>query len=104
MPDPHAWQDLRLGQSYVRTIAAALAAADPAGAETYRANAAAYAARLATLDAWVRAEIGTVPEARRRVVTSHDAFGYFAAAYGIAFLAPQGVSTEAEPSAADGFL
>ncbi len=101
VPDPHAWQDLRLGQSYVRTIAAALAAADPAGAETYRANAAAYAARLATLDAWVRREIGTVPEGRRRVVTSHDAFGYFAAAYGIAFLAPQGVSTEAEPSAAE---
>ena len=101
VPDPHAWQDLRLGQLYVRTIAAALAAADPAGAETYRANAATYTARLAALDAWVRGEVGTVPEARRRVVTSHDAFGYFAAAYGIAFLAPQGVSTEAEPSAAE---
>ncbi|MBP0463517.1 zinc ABC transporter substrate-binding protein [Roseomonas sp. PWR1] len=100
VPDPHAWQDLRHGQHYVRAIAAALAAADAAGEATYRRNAEAFTARLATLDAWVRAEIGRVPEARRRVVTSHDAFGYFGAAYGIAFLSPQGVSTEAEPSAA----
>jgi zinc/manganese transport system substrate-binding protein len=101
VPDPHAWQDLRLGQVYLRNIAAALAAADPGGAPTYRANADSFAAQLATLDAWVRTQIGAVPEARRRVVTSHDAFGYFGAAYGIAFLAPQGVSTEAEPSAAE---
>jgi zinc/manganese transport system substrate-binding protein len=100
VPDPHAWQDLRHGQHYVRTIAAALTAADAAGEATYGRNAEAWLARLATLDTWVRAEIGRVPEARRRVVTSHDAFGYFGAAYGIAFLAPQGVSTEAEPSAA----
>ena len=101
VPDPHAWQDLRLGQVYVRNIAAALAAADPAGEETYRRNAEAYGARLTELDGWVRAQVATVPEDRRRVVTSHDAFGYFAAAYGVTFLAPQGVSTEAEPSAAD---
>ncbi len=101
VPDPHAWQDLRLGQAYVRTIAAALVAADPAGEATYRTNAEAFAARLVTLDAWVRAQIGAVPEARRKVVTSHDAFGYFGAAYGVEFLAPQGVSTEAEPSAAE---
>ncbi|WP_198374990.1 metal ABC transporter solute-binding protein, Zn/Mn family [Roseomonas rubea] len=100
VPDPHAWQDLRHGQHYVRAIAAALSAADAAGEAAYRRNAEAFLARLATLDAWVRAEIGRVPEARRRVVTSHDAFGYFGAAYGIAFLSPQGVSTEAEPSAA----
>jgi zinc/manganese transport system substrate-binding protein len=98
-PDPHAWQDLRLGQHYVRRIAEALAGADPAGAATYRARAEAYAARLAALDAWVRAQVATVPEARRKVVTSHDAFGYFGAAYGVEFLAPQGISTEAEPSA-----
>jgi zinc/manganese transport system substrate-binding protein len=101
VPDPHAWQDLRLGQAYLRNIAAALASADPAGETLYRANAEAFAAQLATLDGWVRAQIGAVPEARRKVVTSHDAFGYFGAAYGIAFLAPQGVSTEAEPSAAE---
>ena len=99
VPDPHAWQDLRHGQAYVRTIAAALAAADPGGADGYRARADGYLARLAALDSWVRAEIAAVPPARRRVVTSHDAFGYFGDAYGITFLAPQGVSTEAEPSA-----
>ena len=101
VPDPHAWQDLQLGQIYVRNIAAALIAADPAGEASYRRNAEAYAARLTALDSWVRAQIATVPEARRRVVTSHDAFGYFGAAYGVAFIAPQGVSTEDEPSAAE---
>jgi len=99
--DPHAWQDLRNGQAYVRTIAAALAEADAAGADTYRANAEAYLAKLAALDTWVRTQVDTVPQPRRRVVTSHDAFGYFAAAYGVEFLAPQGVSTESEPSAAE---
>ena len=98
--DPHAWQDLANGRSYARTVAAALAAADPAGAGHYRDRASAYDARLAALDAWVRERIATVPEARRKVVTSHDAFGYFAAAYGVEFLAPQGISTESEPSAA----
>lgn len=101
VPDPHAWQDLRLGQVYLRNITAALIAADPAGEATYRRNAEAYAARLTALDSWVRAQIATVPEARRRVVTSHDAFGYFGAAYGVTFSAPQGVSTESEPSAAE---
>ena len=101
VPDPHAWQDLRLGIRYVRTIGAALAAADPANAAAYAEAVEAYSARLAALDEWVRAEIATVPEARRKVVTGHDAFGYFGAAYGIRFLAPQGVSTEAEPSAAE---
>ncbi|MBW8271199.1 metal ABC transporter solute-binding protein, Zn/Mn family [Caldovatus aquaticus] len=100
-PDPHAWQDLRLGQSYVRTIAAGLAAADPAGTAHYRAGAEGYAARLAALDAWVRERIATVPEARRKVVTHHAAFGYFGAAYGVRFLAPQGVPADAEPSAAE---
>ncbi len=101
VPDPHAWQDLRLGQVYLRNIAAGLIAADPAGEAVYRRNAEAYAERLASLDGWVRAQIATVPETRRRVVTSHDAFGYFAAAYGVEFLSPGGVSTESEPSAAD---
>jgi zinc/manganese transport system substrate-binding protein len=97
VPDPHAWQDLRHGIRYVRTIASALGALDPALA----AGAEAYAARLTALDGWVRAQVVAVPEARRKVVTSHDAFGYFGAAYGITFLAPQGISTEAEPSAAE---
>jgi zinc/manganese transport system substrate-binding protein len=101
VPDPHAWQDLRLGIRYVQAIATALSAADAANAAAYAAAAEAYVARLTELDAWVRAQIAAVPEARRVVVTSHDAFGYFGAAYGIRFLAPQGVSTEAEPSAAE---
>jgi zinc/manganese transport system substrate-binding protein len=100
VPDPHAWQDLRHGSRYVRVIAAGLAEADPAGAAEYAAGAERYVARLADLDARVRADIAAVPEARRKVVTSHDAFGYFGAAYGITFVAPQGISTEAEPSAA----
>ena len=101
VPDPHAWQDLGLAQHYVRNITAGLIAADPGNEAHYRRNAEAYAARLAALDQWVRAEIAKVPAARRKIVTSHDAFGYFGEAYGVRFLAPQGVSTEAEPSAAE---
>jgi zinc/manganese transport system substrate-binding protein len=97
--DPHAWQDLRNGQIYVRNVAAALAKVDPANAAVYEANAKRYAAELAALDKEVRAAIGAVPESKRRVITSHDAFGYFGAAYGVEFLAPEGLSTEAEPTA-----
>ena len=101
VPDPHAWQDLGLASHYIRNITAGLVAADPGNEAHYRRNAEAYAARLAALDQWVRAEIAKVPAARRKIVTSHDAFGYFGEAYGVRFLAPQGVSTEAEPSAAE---
>ncbi|MBS7813763.1 metal ABC transporter solute-binding protein, Zn/Mn family [Roseococcus pinisoli] len=97
--DPHAWQDVRLALRYVRNIEAGLTRADPAGADHYRARAGAYTAQLEALDAWIRAQIATVPEARRVVVTGHDAFGYFSAAYGVRFLAPQGLSADAEPSA-----
>lgn len=98
-PDPHAWQDLRNGQVYIDNILAGLSKADPAGEAVYRANAAAYKKTLQDLDAWVKAQIGAVPAARRRVITSHDAFGYFASGYGVTFLAPVGLSTDAEPSA-----
>lgn len=98
--DPHCWQDVRLGQAYVRAIAAGLTAADPAGAEAYDRGAEAYLRRLAALDAWVRERIATVPAARRRVVTDHDALGYFGDAYGVRFLPAQGVGAEAHPSAA----
>jgi zinc/manganese transport system substrate-binding protein len=98
--DPHAWQDLRRGRAYIANIARALAAADPAGAEAYDANARAYGERLAALDREVREAVARLPEARRRIVTSHDAFGYFAEAYGLEVLAPEGVSTESEASAA----
>jgi zinc/manganese transport system substrate-binding protein len=99
--DPHAWQDLANGQIYVANIAKALAAADPADAAYFEARAKAYGEQLAALDGWVRAQIAKVPAAKRRVITSHDAFGYFGAAYGVTFLAPEGISTEAEPSAGD---
>jgi zinc/manganese transport system substrate-binding protein len=99
--DPHAWQDLANGQRYVATIAAALAKADPAHAEVYRQRAAAYSAQIAETDQWVRAQLAAVPPAKRRVITSHDAFGYFGAAYGVEFLAPMGWNTESEPSAKD---
>jgi len=99
--DPHAWQDLANGVTYARNIGQALAEADPAHAEDYRRAAEAYALRLQELDAQVRAEIAAIPPGRRKVVTSHDAFGYFGDAYGITFIAPVGRSTEAEPSAFD---
>jgi zinc/manganese transport system substrate-binding protein len=97
--DPHAWQDVRNAMLYADAIAAGLIAADPAGAAATRAALSAYRARLAALDAEIRAAIARVPEERRIVVTSHRAFGYFAAAYGVRMLAPRGVSTETEPSA-----
>ncbi len=99
--DPHAWQNALNGQVYARNIAEGLARIDPAGATAYRANAEAYAAELQALDGWIKAEVATVPAGQRKVITSHDAFGYLAAAYGITILAAQGISTEAEPSAKD---
>ncbi|MDR3213735.1 MAG: zinc ABC transporter substrate-binding protein [Azoarcus sp.] len=97
--DPHAWQDVRNVQTYVDNIAAALIAADPGGADTYRSNAARYRDELARLDAEIRAAIARLPPARRQVVSSHDAFTYFARAYGLRFLAPAGVAGNAEPGA-----
>jgi zinc/manganese transport system substrate-binding protein len=85
----------------VATIRDALIEADPAGRADYEARATAYLARLDTLDGEIRAAIARLPADRRRVITSHDAFGYFARAYGLAFVAPQGVSTESEASARD---
>ena len=99
--DPHAWQDPANVKIYVENIRAALAAADPGGAEDYEANAAAYLARLAALDAEIAKTFDAIPKERRRVVSTHDAFGYFSARYGVEFIAPKGVSTEAEASARD---
>lgn len=97
--DPHAWQDPNNVVLYVRNIAAALEKIDPAGATTYQANTAAYVKELQTFDAWAKEQFAAIPAAKRKVITSHDAFGYFAAQYQIRFLAPQGMSTDAEPSA-----
>ncbi len=99
--DPHAWQDLANAVLYVEAIAEGLAAIDPDGAETYRENAAAYAAELQALDTEAKAEMAAIPEDGRTILTNHDAFAYFAKAYDLAFVSPQGVSTEAEPSARD---
>ncbi len=99
--DPHAWQSLANGVRYARNIGAALAAADPAHADAYRQRTEAYAGRIEALDARVKQAFAALPPERRRVVTSHDAFGYFGDAYGMTFISAMGVSTEAEPSAAD---
>lgn len=99
--DPHAWQSVANARHYVGNVRDALIAADPAGKATYEANAAAYQTKLDTLEAEIKAAVARIPADRRRAITSHDAFGYFAKAYGIAFIAPQGVSTEAEASARD---
>jgi zinc/manganese transport system substrate-binding protein len=99
--DPHAWQSVGNAKVYVANIHTALSAADPANAERYRANAEAYLAKLDALDREVRDAVAKLPPARRKVISTHNAFGYFAAAYGIEFIAPLGVSTESEPSARD---
>jgi zinc/manganese transport system substrate-binding protein len=100
-PDPHAWQSVANAKLYIADIRNALVAADPADAEIFRANAAAYLAQLDGLDREVRETIAKIPPERRKVISGHRAFGYFAAAYGIEFIAPLGVSTESEPSARD---
>lgn len=99
--DPHAWQNLANGKVYVQNIVAALVAADPEGAEAYRANGQTYISEIEKLDAEVKAKFAAIPQARRKIVTSHDAFQYFGKAYGVELFAPEGISTEAEPSAAD---
>ena len=97
--DPHAWQNPNNVVLFVHNIANGLAKADPAGAQQFQANADTYTKELVKLDAWAQAQFAAIPAAKRKVITSHDAFGYFAAQYHISFLAPQGISTEAEPSA-----
>jgi zinc/manganese transport system substrate-binding protein len=98
--DPHVWNSIPNVLIWVKNIEAALSREDPADAAVFKENAERYVRQLKTLDASIRARIGAVPENRRQVLTSHDAFGYYGQAYGVRFLAPQGVSTEAEPSAA----
>ena len=99
--DPHAWQSVPNAKIYVANIRDALVAADPAGKAIYEANAAAYLSKLDALNADVKGQIEKIPADRRRIITTHDAFGYFKGAYGIDFIAPQGVSTESEASAKD---
>ena len=100
-PDPHCWQDVACTRRYVGNIATGLANADPANAAFYREQAQAYDIRLAALEAWIRGEIATVPEDRRKAITGHNSFHYFARAYDVQFEAPRGYSTDSEPSARD---
>lgn len=97
--DPHAWQNPENGVLYVKNIAAGLSKVDPAGASAYQANAARYAQALQDFDAQAKAQFAALPEAKRKVITSHDAFGYFAAHYQIKFLAPEGINADTTPSA-----
>lgn len=99
--DPHAWHDPANAHRYVENIAAALAEIDPTGKAEYAANAARLLGDIDSLDREIRTQLGVLPEARRTIVTSHDAFAYFGRAYDIRFRAPTGISTEAEASAAD---
>ncbi|MCI0601018.1 MAG: metal ABC transporter substrate-binding protein [Beijerinckiaceae bacterium] len=99
--DPHAWQSAAGAKIYVANIRDALIAADPYGETVYRANAQDYLLRLDALEKEIVAEIAKIPPGRRQIITTHDAFGYFATAYGFLFIAPVGVSTESEASARD---
>ena len=99
--DPHAWQSIGNAKIYAANIRDALIAADPDGKAAYEAQAAAYLARLDEVEAQAKSLAARIPPERRKIITSHDAFRYFEAAYGIDFVSPQGVSTDAEASAKD---
>ena len=99
--DPHAWQSVSNAKIYVANIRDGLSRVDPAGKAIYDVNTESYLAKLDALDSEVRAAIAKIPADRRKIITTHDAFGYFAEAYGMQFIAPEGLSTDAEPSAKD---
>lgn len=99
--DPHAWNSAANGVVYVRNIISALQKADPANASDYQAKGEQYIQQLEQLDAYARAQVQAIPSDKRKVLTSHDAFGYFGDAYGVTFLSPLGFSTETEASASD---
>lgn len=100
-PDPHAWQSLGNAKHYVENIRSALVKAAPEKTADINARAVAYQSRIDSLEEQLRYQINKIPKDNRRVITSHDAFGYFGASYDIAFLAPQGWTTDSEASAAD---
>lgn len=99
--DPHAWQSVANAKIYVTNIRDAFTLADPAGKDIYAKNAAEYLKKLDVLEADVKNAVAAIPAAKRKIITTHDAFGYFRLAYGIEFITPQGVSTDAEASAQD---
>ncbi|WP_010683851.1 metal ABC transporter substrate-binding protein [Methylobacterium mesophilicum] len=99
--DPHAWQNVANVRTYVADIRDGLAKVDSAHADAYREAATRYLAELDALERDIRTAITAIPPERRRIITTHDAFGYYAAAYGLRFLAPKGVSTDSEASPRD---
>ena len=99
--DPHAFQSIGNAKIYVKNIVDAFCTADAANCNAYKENAAAYTKKLDAVEGEVKAAILSIPESKRTVITSHDAFGYFQHAYGLTFLAPEGISTDSEASAAD---
>ncbi len=99
--DPHAWQSIANAKIYVKNIADAFCAADRSGCTFYQDNARAYTSKLNALQQKIKTTMAAIPEDKRTVVVGHNAFRYFEEDYGIHFLSPQGISTEAEASAAD---
>ncbi|MCO6503884.1 MAG: zinc ABC transporter substrate-binding protein [Snodgrassella sp.] len=97
--DPHVWNDPILMHIYARNITNALIKIDPAGKVYYQNRLVSYEKQLNELHNWAEKTFATIPIAKRKVLTGHDAFGYMAKRYQISFIAPQGVSTDAEPSA-----
>lgn len=97
--DPHCWQDVANVRVYATNIRDGLTTADPAGAAGYAQRTDAYLKRLDALDAEIKAMLAPIPRAQRRVVTTHEAFNYYADAYDVDFLAASGISSDAEPSA-----
>ncbi|WP_333620459.1 metal ABC transporter substrate-binding protein [Pantoea septica] len=99
MADPHAWNSMHNGVIYAANVMNALIKADPQDADAIRRSGEKYIQQLQTLDGWAKTAFAAIPAAKRKVLTSHDAFGYFGQRYGVTFLAPVGFSTEAEASA-----
>lgn len=99
--DPHAWNSMQNGVTYATNVMNALIAADPEDADYFRQHGDAYIKQLKQLDSWAQKVFSTIPDEKRKVLTSHDAFGYFGQRYGVKFLSPVGFSTESEASASD---
>jgi zinc/manganese transport system substrate-binding protein len=101
VPDPHAWESVANARIYVANIRNGLVRVDPDGASIYDTNTKSYLGDLDALEKEVKAAIAKIPVDRRKIITNHDAFGYFGDAYGMEFIAPEGLSTDSEPSASD---
>lgn len=98
--DPHAWNSAANGARYAQNILNGLVKADPEDSAALKASGERYIGQLNDIDGWAKKQFADIPQEKRKVLTSHDAFGYFARAYGVTFLAPQGLSSESEASAA----